>query len=422
MNKIFNKGINVARQHKTILDNLSWVTAVEVFTLLAPLITYPYLVKVLGMDLYGYIITAQVLASYVTLIIDFGSNSVVAKHVSINRDNNEMLSEIVCSVFTVRSFLWIICLPVYCGIVALVPSYREFWLLFLLTYGTTLNDVLFPRYFFQGIEKMKISSVINISIKFFFIALIFILVHNQDDLLMVPVLYTIGYTLAGIASMYIIFGKMRIRFAIPPVNRMMIYVKDSSEIFATDLVCTIKDKLNYFFLGGYSNMANVVVYDLGSKLNGIVVKPTQIISQVFFPRFAKSRDVKKVNMMIWVVMGIAIGVVIMLNIFMPWIVEFFLHKEIDLMPLRVFSLAPIFLSASSFIGHNYLIAFGHNKYMLYSILVTTAGYLLALGFVAYTHRMSSVYSFVSISLFSYFVEFIYRIVAKKRLVQKENMV
>ena len=420
MNNIFNKGINVARQHKTILDNLSWVTAVEVFTLLAPLITYPYLVKVLGMDLYGYIITAQVLASYVTLIIDFGSNSVVAKHVSINRDNDKMLSEIVCSVFTVRSFLWIICLPIYCGIVALVPSYREFWLLFLLTYGTTLNDVLFPRYFFQGIEKMKISSVINIGIRLFFIALVFILVHNQDDLLMVPVLYTIGYTLAGIASMYIIFGKMRIRFAIPPVKRMMIYVKDSSEIFATDLVCTIKDKLNYFFLGGYSNMANVVVYDLGSKLNGIVVKPTQIISQVFFPRFAKSRDIKKMNMMVWVVMGITLCVVILLNIFMPWVVEFFLHKEIDLMPLRVFSLAPVFLSASSFIGQNYLIAFGHNKYMLYSILVTTAGYLLALGFVAFTHRMSSVYSFVSISLFSYFVEFLYRIATKEKLMRKEK--
>ena len=90
MNKIIDKGKKTVKRHKTILENFSWVAAVEVFMLFAPLITYPYLTKILGMELYGLVITAQVLAGYATLIIDFGSNSVVAKHVSINRDNKEM--------------------------------------------------------------------------------------------------------------------------------------------------------------------------------------------------------------------------------------------------------------------------------------------------------------------------------------------
>lgn len=418
MNNYLSKGKRVAARNKTILENMSWVTAVEVFILIAPLITYPYLVRVLGMDLYGVIISAQVLASYATIIIDFGSNSVVAKHVSINRNNKEMLSEIVCSVFTVRSFLWLVCLPVFCGVVFLVPVYRNFWLLFLISYGLTLNDVLFPRYFFQGIENMRISSIINICIKLFFILLVFVLVKDESDYLMVPVLYTIGYALAGLVSMYIVFGRMKIRFAIPPVKRMMIYVKDSSAIFATDLICTIKDKFNYFLLGGFSGMANVVVYDLGIKLNVIIVKPVQIIGQVLFPRFAKTRDIKRVNLMTTVVFVLALLTAIIVNIFLPWIVDFFLDTKIDLLPLRIFTLAPVFLAVSSFLASNFFIAFGHNKYMLYSILVTTSAYLLALGFVVVTNKMSSVYSFVSISLFSYFVEFIYRMVTKARLVKK----
>ena len=265
---------------------------------------------------------------------------------------------------------------------------------------------------------MRISSIINICIKLFFILLVFVLVKDESDYLMVPVLYTTGYALAGLVSMYIVFGRMKIRFAIPPVKRMMIYVKDSSAIFATDLICTIKDKFNYFLLGGFSGMANVVVYDLGIKLNVIIVKPVQIIGQVLFPRFAKTRDIKRVNLMTTVVFVLALLTVIIVNIFLPWIVDFFLDTKIDLLPLRIFTLAPVFLAVSSFLAGNFFIAFGHNKYMLYSILVTTSAYLLALGFVVVTNKMSSVYSFVSISLFSYFVEFIYRMVTKARLVKK----
>ena len=419
MNNYLKKGVKVARRHKTILENFSWVTAVEVFMLLAPFITYPYLTKVLGLELYGLVISAQVLASYATLIIDFGSNSVVAKHVSINRHDNDMLSEIVSSVFTVRSFLWVVCFVIYITVVLLVKTYRNEWLLFLFTYGLTLHDVLFPRYFFQGIEKMRISSIINIGIKLLFILLVFVVVRSEDDYLYVPLLYTAGYTLAGVVSMYIIFGKMKLRFYIPPVNRMMIYVKDSAAIFATDIIRTVKDKFNYFFLGGYSGMANVVVYDLGIKLNSIIVKPIQIIGQVLFPRFAKTRDTRKLNIMTWVVFFITLATVILVNIFMPWIAKFFLHTDIDLLPLRIFSLAPVFLSVASFIASNYFVAYGHNKYMLYSIIVTTVAYLGGLGFVAATGHMNSVYSFVSISLFSYFVEFLYRVITKERLLRKE---
>lgn len=418
MDKILNKGKEKIRHHKTIIENFSWVAAVEVFMLLAPLITFPYLTKVLGMEIYGIIISAQALAGYASTIIDFGSNAVVAKHVSINRDDKNMLSEIVCSVFTVRGFLWGIILIIYMIVVFLVPAYRNEWVLFLLSYGLTFNDVLFPRYFFQGIEKMRISSIINIGIKLLFILLIFIAVKDQGDYLRVPVLYTLGYTIAGIVSMYIIFGEMRLHFYIPPFKRMMIYVKDSSTIFATDLITTIKDKFNYFLLGGYSGMANVVVYDLGIKLNVIITKPVQVISQVLFPRFSKTRDAKKMNMMVWVVLFLAILLAIIVNIFLPWIAEFFLHTKIDLLPLRIFSLAPIFLSVSSFLATNFFVAFAHNKYLLYSILITTTAYLGALGFVAITGHMSSVYSFVSISLFAYFVEFLYRVIIKEKLLCK----
>ena len=69
------------------------------------LITYPYLVDVLGKELYGVILSAQMLASYASLFIDFGSNFVCAKHVSINREDKNKLSEILSNVLAIRLVL-----------------------------------------------------------------------------------------------------------------------------------------------------------------------------------------------------------------------------------------------------------------------------------------------------------------------------
>lgn len=408
------------KKNKVLLENMSYLTILEVFILIAPLITYPFLVKSLGMEIYGLVITAQALASYASKIIDFGSNRVCAKHVSINREDKNKLSEIVNSVFFVRSFLCIVCFLIYMVIVLIVPIYRTHWLLFLLSYGMTLNEVLFPQYFFQGVEKMKYSSLINIGIKLLFIVLIFIFVNSGKDYNVVPLFYTIGYAVAGVISMYIVYNNMGLTFYLPKKKQMLVYVKDSSAIFATDLICLVKDKLSYFLLGAYSGMSNVVIYDLGLKINTLLAKPVQIISMALFPRSAKSRNIPRLRKVIMFIAGLAIVLVVGTNIFLPWIVQFFIHKQIDLLPLRLFTLAPIFLSISSFVASNVLVAWGYNKYVLYSIIITTATYVLALVVMFFTHQMNSVYAFVVLALISYFAEFIYRMIVGNRVMNNEE--
>lgn len=414
------KLLRKANQHKVLLENMSYLTLLECFILIAPLITYPYLVNNLGMEIYGIVITAQALASYASKIIDFGSNRVCAKHVSINRDDKEKLSEIVNSVFVVRFVLWVLCFAIYLGVVFIIPIYREHLLLFVLTYGLTLNDVLFPQYFFQGIEKMKYSSLINIFIKLFFIVLIFAFVHSSSDYYVVPLLYTLGYALAGIISVYIVYRKIQLRFYIPRMNQIRVYVADSMPIFATDMISIIKDKLSYFLLGAFSGMSNVVVYDLGLKINTLLSKPVQIISTALFPRSAKNRNSRNVRRTLLIISSISIVLVILTNIFLPSIVRLFINQPIDLGPIRLFTLAPIFLSISSFISSNIFVAWGYNRFVLISIIITTGAYLLSLLYMYLTHRLDGLYAFVIIALVSYLAEFIYRVIQGIKITKTEN--
>ncbi len=394
-----------------LFQNFVYISILQLFLLLAPLITYPYLVRILGADLYGYVITAQVLASYFSIIVDFGSNSVCTKHVSVNRENHDKLSEIVSSVLYVRMFLWFICFVLYLFLVYLIPSYRVHFWLFVFSYGLTLNEVLFPQYFFQGIEKMKYSTLVNIVIKTAFILLVFIVVDQPDDYLCVPLLYTIGYCLGGVVALYMIFGQMKIKLVTPRISVMKFYIKDSSAILATDLICTIKDKFNYFLIGSFVGMNNVVVYDIGSKINTLIYKPTEVVRTVLLPYFAKTKSVNKFKKALFFTVGCSIIIVAVVNVFLPYIVGVFIHTTIDLLPIRIFTLAPIMLSASIMIANNVMIAWGYNKYVLYSIIVTTTVYIILLVFFYLTKQLGSLYSFIIIALISYLTELLYRLYA-----------
>lgn len=395
--------------HKTVIENYSYMSILQIFILLYPLITYPYLVRVLGAELYGYVLTAQMLASYAALFVDFGSNYICAKHISINRDNQEKLSEIFSNVLFARFFVFILAFVVYGIIVYSVPDYRSHAFIFLLMYGFTTQEFLFPQFIFQGLEKMKMVSIINVISKFIFLPLIFILVKEPNDVWLVPVIYTMGYLLSGVLSLYIIISKYGIYLSRPTLRKMMYYVKDSSAIFATDIVCTIKDKFNYVLLGSCVGMSEIVVYDLSLKLNTIISKPFTILLQVMFPRQAKTKSFRRLKQTAWISFVITLLLTIVVNIFLPYIVIFFIDQKIDLLPVRMMMLAPLILSISGVIANNFFVAYGYNRIVFYSIIFTTIVYLSCLLLFFVNGLLNTIMSFVCLSIISYFAEFIFRL-------------
>lgn len=405
----------IYKRYKSIFDNIFFVGLVQVFGLIAPLITYPYLVGVLGRDIYGTVLTAQMLISYATIVIDFGSNSVCAKNVAIHHNDKEKLSEILSAVMTLRFKLWILCFFIYMIVVWFIPSYQKYALLFAVTYLMTLNEFLFPQFYFQGVEKMKIVSLLSILIKLIFIALIFIFINDKSHYMLVPVFYTIGYATAGLLSLYILFKSEGLHFVRTGWKKQKQYFRECLPILSTDLICTIKDKFNYMLVGLYIGMGSVVIYDLGLKLMNLIQRPIDIIKTVLLPRFARGRNVRKLNIVLVFTTLISIGMVIILNVFMEEIVLFFLHEEVDLLPVRLFSLVPIFLTPSVMISSGFFIAFGYNRYVFYSILFTTAIYLVSLITIWLTGYINSLYGFIFIALISYIGELIYRIIMYMKL-------
>ena len=408
------------KRHSVLFENFTYISILQIFVILAPLLTYPYLVRVLGSDLYGWVITAQIVASYGSILVDFGFKSVSAKHVSIHRENKAKLSEIVSSILTIRFFLWLCSLIVYMGIIRFIPLYREHFWLFFFSFGITFNELLFPQFYFQGMERMKYITILNIIIRSVFVVLTFFCIRKAEDYILVPLLLAIGYFIGGMIALYIIFFHDRLSYRLPSRSDMLYYFKDAAPIFCTDVICTIKDKLNYILLGAWVGVENVVVYDLGSRFTNIILKQAGIVATVLFPKIAKERNVilfRKITIALFC--GIIV-LVVLLNLFLPQIVVFFMAEKIDLLPIRLYSLVPLIVGISGYIASNLMIALGYNKYILYSILVTTTIYLFLLGGMYWGGRMNSVISFVWLTFLSYLGELIYRLIIGLKIIKNET--
>ena len=402
-------------RNRSLLHNVSFITLLQIFNVIAPLITYPYLVRVLGRELYGVFITAQVLVAYFSLFVVWGSDNVCAKHVSIFRDDRLRLSEIFTAVLLARACVWIAGLLVFIGIVVALPAYREYFVLFLLTYGMTVYDVLFPQYLFQGLEKMKYATFVVVGVKLLFILLVFAVVREQADFYLVPLLYSVGYFLGGVASLYIIFSLIGLRLVKIHGTDVWVLMKDAFPVFLSDMITTIKDRFNVLLMGGCIGMADVVTYDLALKINLLMTKPTEIMRIALFPRAAKNRNIPMVKKSLLYSFFITTSLVILVNLVLPYVVKFFLDAEVELLPIRLFTIAPILLSVSVLIAFNVFIAFGYNKYVLNSILITTICYVVLIVGCAVFHQLDTLLIFVLISLLSYLTEFVYRVIKFRKI-------
>ncbi len=406
--------VELAGQHRVLLSNFSYLGLLEVVCLLVPLAIYPYLTRVLGKEVYGLVVTAQMVSGYASIFVDFGFRSVAARYIAIHRDSPRLMSQIVSAIMGWRTLLWGGSLAVYLLVVWLVPTYRAHWVLFLSAYTLTFNELLFPQFFFQGIEKMRYISLLNIALRLLSLVLVLTLIQTPHDYHYVPLFMGAGYLLAGVASFVIMHRREQVHLCWPRRMYMRYVLHDALPLFGTNVVCSIKDKFSYLLIASWVSMGSVLVYDLGARFLALLAKPSAVIGMVLFPRLASTKSLRLFRqgrrVIFWSTLLLTLGVACLL----PWLVPLFLPGVTDYWPLRIFLIAAPVLAVSTYVASEFLVAFNFGHYMFRSILVTTVGYLVGLGLIVLLGLEHAVMPFVVLGVFSYSVELVYRVWVYRR--------
>lgn len=71
---------------------------------------------------------------------------------------------------------------------------------YFIVFLSCLSEILFPVWFYQGVEKMKYITLIRFTSIFFYTVTVFIFIKNESDYLLIPLLQSLGWLLSGVIS------------------------------------------------------------------------------------------------------------------------------------------------------------------------------------------------------------------------------
>jgi O-antigen/teichoic acid export membrane protein len=344
-------------------------------------VTYPYLIKVFGSNLYGTVVFAQAIILYFSLIINFGFNISGTKKIAENINNKMKLSEIVSSIYLIKVFLFLVSFFLLLLSIYFISSIREIWLLILFSFTATLNELLFPQWYFQGVDKMKYITLLNVSARVLFTIAIFIIVKDRGDYLYVPLISGIGFVITGCISLYILIVKEKISFFKPTISKLIYYFKDSIPLFISAASVKVYANSNRVLVGSFLGMSEVAFYDLGEKVLTLIKIPVGMLGQSAFPTLAREKNVRKINQVMMVGVFMTFILTLLAYVFSENIVIFLGTKTmldaVDIM--RILSLAAIMVAFSQFLGTSRLIVFGFKK--IFTQIIVSSGMFFVLSFL-----------------------------------------
>lgn len=362
-------------RNKKIIENTGYLSFIEGMRMILPFIALPYLIRTVGANNYGVVVFAQTIISYFVIFINFGLDISAVKDVAENRDYPEKLNRVVSSVLLIKSILLLIAFAILCIILILIPMLREHYILYLFAFLTCFSEVLFPIWFFLGIEKMKYLAWIRISSITFYTICIFIFVHHQSDYEYIALFQSLGNLLSGILAIYFLLKIEKVRLLLPTIKEVKTCFVESIPFFMSRLSCVFNTAICKTLCGIFFSMQAVAAFDLVLKLTQGATVPALILNQSTYPYNAKNKNKRFAQIFFYITILLSLFIITICYICAPFIIKIFAGNTLSeaILILRISCLYIFCGNLTMYLGTPILVAWGYpspfNKSVIYSTLL-----------------------------------------------------
>ena len=327
LNKKFNKLLEGDK--KIVAGNYLSLLVLQGANYILPLLTLPFLVRVLGAEKFGLVMFAQALATFLTVFVDFGFNLSGTREISLARDEKQKLSKIFSAILIIKTALIIVALLLLFAIVNLFTRFSVDADVYYLSFGVVVGQALFPVWFFQGIEKMKFVTLISILAKVIFTILVFVLIGQESDYMMVPIFNSLGFIVAGILGL--ILSLRHVSFKWPGFTLIKNLIVESSSLFVSNFAISLYTSSNAFILGLFTGNTIVGVYSSMEKLILAIKNMYSPLYQALYPWLSKQNELKKIdiiNKFRPIILGMGLSITILILLFGETILNIIFGNEL----------------------------------------------------------------------------------------------
>ena len=377
---------------KSVAKNYIYNLIYQILVLILPVITTPYLSRVLGAEgigIYSYTI------SIVTYFILFGSLGIAMyaqREIAYVQDNKEKRSKIFFFFFFLRTITLTIFVVIFYFTFAMTGEYCVYYRILILE---IIGNILDISAFFQGMEEFKKIIKRNLIVKAISIISIFLFVKTADDINKYLLIYVLS-TLVGNLSLWFYLPKYIKRISLKRLE-ITKHLKPTIVLFIPQIASQIYVVLDKTMIGILvEDKAEVGYYEQSQKIVKIILTLATSLGTVMLPRIAsefakgKQEQIRKsilnsFNYIFLLSIPMMIGLVVITQDLIPWFLGEGFNKSIYI----TYAISPIMImiGLSSVIGTQYLLP--TKKQKQYTISVITGALVnLFLNFILIPHYLS----------------------------------
>lgn len=278
--------------NKKVIENYFFMTVILLLNSMFGLLIYPYLIKRLGTESYGIFLFATTIANYFICFVGFGFDMYGLRKIAENPSSIKNKSEVLSNVFTTKIYLEILSIIFFITLILLFPNLRENIWVYIICFTTTLVNIFFPTWYFQGIQKMRVVTYIQLLFKLLSLPFIFTFVRTPDDILVFSIIMTTSSLLGAFYAFIHLFIFEGIKIRIVAINRVKAYVVESQYFFYTNFLNIMKAQTLNLIVGIHFGMRDLAIYDLGAKIVQVPFLLTSSINGALFPKIVLNFNIQ----------------------------------------------------------------------------------------------------------------------------------
>ena len=348
----------------SIKKNFTYNLIYQILTLILPLVTTPYLSRVLGAEKTGIYSYSYSVANYFVLFAMLGLNNYGNREIAKVKDNIEERSIIFWSIYFLQLITGGFSTIIYIIVCLMCRNSQINWIMSLYV----LSGLFDINWFFWGMEEFKITVSRNIIIKLVTVAGILLLVKSPDDLWIYAVLMA-GSMLVSPLALWPYLSK-RIYWIKPSLRQILLHFKPNLVLFIPVIAVSLYKIMDKIMLGWMTTYIEVGYYEYSERVIAIPNSLVNALGTVMLPRMsnlvAKNDTTQELSIIKnSVILGTGIaaamsfGLIGIADVFVP----FFYGAEYIKCVILFYVLLPssIFISAANIVRTQYLIPHGMDK-------------------------------------------------------------
>ena len=360
-------------KQKSIKLNFIMNVILQISAFIFPLITFPYVSRILGPSGTGNVSFATSIVTYFALFAQLGIPTYGIRATARVRDDKKLLSKTVQEIFIINAVMCVLAYFVFFVVLNLVPKMYNDKVLFIIISSTILFNSVGMDWLYKGLEKYTYITFVSIIFKFIALILMLVCVHHKNDYVIYGAISIFAASASNICNLVNIHKLIYIK---PIFNyEFTKHFRPIMIFFAMSCATTIYTNLDTVMLGFMKDNVEVGYYNAAIKIKNVLLGVVTSLGTVLLPRASyyiennMYSEFKRIA-------GKALNFVVLISFplclyFILFAKEGVLFLSGDayteaILPMQILMPTLIFIGLTNIMGIQMLIALGKEKVVLYS--------------------------------------------------------